>query len=180
MDSASLHIDRGVTTVLIVASRITYHSWEQAEGLGNQGHRFVLASIRTISRIGPLMLCNEADLAVFPQKVSTTSALAQYIRQLRYNHRLSTLRKMALNERSLHPSILCIHISWLLIGVAKSDYVDNWPSVLNWSEIFNSEFTPKQLEYLSDALLRGGLTLEEFCKKYRYFTTSSGLTGISI
>ncbi len=172
MDSVNLHIEQGVTTVLIVASRINYHSWEQAEDLAKQGHKFVLASIRTISRIGPLMLCNEANLAIFPQKVGTTSALSQYIRQLRYNPNLSHLRKMALNDRSLHPRWMCIHMSWLLLKVAKSEWAGGWPSVHNWHEVFDSEFTPKQLEYLSDALLRGGLTLEEFGEKYRYFTTN--------
>lgn len=172
VDSAILHKERGVTTVLIVASRINYYSWRQAEDWGKQGHKFVLASTRTISRIDPLMLCNEANLAIFPQKVGTTSALSQYIRQLRYNPSLSHLRKMALSEHNLHPISLCFHMSWLLRRAAKVEWADKWPSVLDWGALFDSEFTPKQLEYLSDALLRGGLTLEEFCKKYRYFTTN--------
>ena len=167
-----LHIDRDITTVLVIAGQINFHSWRHAEDLGKQGYRFVLASIKTISSIGPLRLSKESDLEIFPQKVGTSSVLAKYIRRLRYNPQLRSLREQALNESELNPASMCAYIVMLLIRLAESSMPDSWPAVQNWTYIFRNEFTSKQLELLSDALLRGGLTPEEFRDRYRYYTTN--------
>jgi hypothetical protein len=167
-----LHINQNVTTVFVIAKQIKFHNWEYAEGLGKQGYKFVLASIKTISSIGPLRLSKESDLAIFPQKVGTESVLAKYIRRLRYSQQLRSLRTLALNESELNPASMCAFIAILLLRLTESSMPDSWPTVLNWTNIFTNEFTSKQLQLLSDALLRGGLTLEEFHDRYLYYTTN--------
>jgi hypothetical protein len=171
-----LHINQNVTTVFVIAKQIKFHNWGHAEGLGKQGYKFVLASIKTIGSVGPLRLSKESDLAIFPQKVGTESVLAKYIRRLRYDPQLRSLRELALNESGLNPASpvsMSAYIALHLLRLAKSSAPEKgWPAVINWDYIFTNEFTSKQLELLSDALFRGGLTLEEFHDRYRYYTTN--------
>jgi hypothetical protein len=162
------------SNALLIGTKIGYHSWERAEDFEGEDLFITLASMATILRPEFAGLRSQDDLQKIPQKTGTRSALAKYVRKLRYTSKLKCLREAALNIEELLPQDICDRLCELLEPESTSR-LDPWPYVQNWASIFQNSFTAEQRQLLTDALLRGGLTAEEFRHAYQKYTSSDVL-----
>jgi len=159
---------------LLIGTKIGYHSWGCAEDFKGEDFFITLASAATILRPEFVGLKSQNHLQRIPQKTGTRSALAKYIRKLRYTPKLKHLREAALNIEELPPQDICDRLCELL-DPESMFRLDPWPYVSNWASIFQNRFTAEQRQLLTNALLRGGLTVEEFRHAYQKYTISDVL-----
>lgn len=170
-----LHFKQGFSTILVIADKISFHAWGQAENLSKQGCQVVLTTKNYIRNSNLQSLSSVSDLDRFPQKRGTHSLLAGYVRRLRYSPALRSVREQALHCKELDPNQLCEHMAALVAMVAnkkdKEFHAFKWPDVQRWGPIFRRDFSPEQRELLTDILLRGGLSAEEFREVYECYTS---------
>jgi hypothetical protein len=92
---------------LLIGTKIGYHSWGRARDFEGEDFFITLASTATILRPEFAGLKSQDDLWKIPQKTRTRSALAKYVRKLRYTSKLKYLREAALNIEELPPQDIC-------------------------------------------------------------------------